>query len=156
MAPSSLPTYTLPWLTPQIKKKIHHRRNLFRKAKKSNSPSIRSAYKHLHNEISHDLSISKASFMHSLSTSNSCRFWSYIKLTQKSTASIPPLASSDNTFLLIKTKLTFSFFNHSLPPLDAPVPLHNDFFPSEFLCTPAHVSQLIRMLPSVTACLWFR
>ena len=94
VAPSSLPTYTLPWLTPQIKKKIRHCRNLFPKAKKSNSPSIRSAYKHLHNEISHDLSISKASFMQSLSSSNSCRFWSYIKLTRKSTTSIPPLASS--------------------------------------------------------------
>ena len=97
VAPSSLPTYTLPCLTPQIKKKIRHHRDLFCKAKKSNSPSIRSAYKHFRNEISHNLSISKASFMHSLSTSNSRRFWSYIKSTRISAASIPPLASSDNT-----------------------------------------------------------
>ena len=110
-------------------------------------------------KTSHDLSISKASFMHSLSTSNSCRFWSYVKLTRKSTASIPPLASSDNTLspsdqdkANILNKAFCSFFNHSLPPLDAPVPLHNHFFPPEFLWTPAQVSQLIHMLSSVTAC----
>ena len=85
------------WLTPQIKKKIHLRRNLFYRAKSNNSPALFSSYKRLRNQICHDILVSKSQVMNSLSSSNPRRFWSKVKSLRKTPSSIPSLKSSDNT-----------------------------------------------------------
>ena len=117
--PSPLPR----WMPRNILGKIRICQNLYRRAKRINSPIFMSAYRSLRNQISSEIKASKSSFRDSLANSPSNVFWSYTRSLRKSKTPIPNLlsnstyCSSDHEKASTLNSTFSEAFNTSCPPL---------------------------------------
>ena len=82
--PSHYVHYVSCWMSPNVLSKIRICQNLYRCAKRINSPILMSTYRILRNQISSEIKAYKSSFDNSLSSSPSNNFWSYSQSLHKS------------------------------------------------------------------------
>ena len=140
---------------------VKKRNHLYHKAKKLKSPIYMSQYRVCRNKtLSYQCKLKASFFNHLSASSSSCKsFWSLFKKLKKKSLTIPTLTHNDLTVTdpISKANLINNFFsqcfNSSVPSLSLSdiLPHFLTDCPSDLLCTPENIIQLISQSPSHTS-----
>ena len=144
----------LPWMNHNIKKKLRKRNWVYRKAKKTDCPSLRTKYKSLRNELVHLIRKAKKDHLKKMSKLGKKQFWRTVKFLKKTSSQVPTLKTESTTATSNVEKASLlnevlsKNFNWDFPPLSEldcncfNVP--SSMLPSdEILCTEEETFNLI-------------
>ena len=114
---SSKLKFSLPWITPKIKREMHKKDRLHRRAVRTKDQHHWKAFKRQRNSMSNLIKESHNSYLNDVIgdslTENPKRFWSYVKHSRSENLGIPPLKTEQGMFVTDKDKaetLNSSFF----------------------------------------------
>ena len=142
----------LPWLTKPLVRQIQKRNQLFHTAKKKKSGQVWQKYYNVRNKVVRLLRKAKRQYFANISVqSTPKKFWSTMKLKNRSKSAIPTLFSdgkelcSDNEKAEALNEFFSKCFNRSLPPLGPQLPFESlgCYCPPEFLCEPDRILELL-------------
>ena len=129
---SSKPKFSLLWITPKIKREMHKKDRLHRRAVRTKDQHHWKAFKRQRNSVSNLIKDSHNSYLNDVIgdslTENPKKFWSYVKHSRSENLGIPPLKTEQGVFVTDKDKaetLNSSFFsvftNEQLPLPKIPI-----------------------------------
>ena len=124
---SSKPKFSLLWITPKIKREMHKKDRLHRRAVRTKDQHHWKAFKRQRNSVSNLIKDSHNSYLNDVIgdslTENPKKFWSYVKHSRSENLGIPPLKTEQGVFVTDKDKAEtlnsyfFSVFTNEQLPL---------------------------------------
>jgi len=146
-------------------KKLRKRNWVYRKAKKTDCPSLRTKYKSLRNELVHLIRKAKKDHLKKMSKLGKKQFWRTVKFLKKTSSQVPTLKTESTTATSNVEKASLlnevlsKNFNWDFPPLSERdcncfnVP--SSMLPSdEILCTEKETFNLIMAIDDSKAALF--
>ena len=105
---SSKPKFSLPWITPKIKREMRKKDRLHRRAVRTKDQHHWKAFKRQRNSVSNLIKESHNSYLNDVIgdslTENPKKFWSYVKHSRSENLGIPPLKTGEGVFVTDKDK----------------------------------------------------
>ena len=124
---SSKPKFSLPWITPKIKREMRKKDRLHRRAVRTKDQHHWKAFKRQRNSVSNLIKDSQNSYLNDVIgdslTENPKKFWSHVKHSRSENLGIPPLKTEEGVFVTDKDKAEtlnsyfFSVFTNEQLPL---------------------------------------
>ena len=103
---SSKPKFSLPWITPKIKREMRKKDRLHRRAVRTKDQHHWKAFKRQRNSVSNLIKDSHNSYLNDVIgdslTENPKKFWSYVKHSRSENLGIPPLKTEQGMFVTDK------------------------------------------------------
>ena len=158
---SSKPKFSLPWITPKIKREMHKKDRLHRRAVRTKDQHHWKAFKRQRNSVSNLIKDSHDSYLNDVIgdslTENPKKFWSYVKHSRSENLGIPPLKTEQGVFVTDKDKAEtlnsyfFSVFtNEQLPLPKIPISPYSSI--ADLHISPEGVAKQLSQLNPNKAC----
>ena len=150
----------LPWMTTKLTRAMRKRNSLYKRARKSNNPSIFQKYKAVRNDVVQELRRAKKQYFRNLNPTNHKQFWKTVKLMTKSSSSIPVLerngvtASKDSDKATMLNQYFSECFNTAQAPLSSSDRVNfegSNQCPVNLMCTEEEVLEMLASLDASKA-----